>query len=144
MILVHIAVLFIATFDGAAEYRDVLHQVKMVTIAIFVVEYLLRIWTAEFLYPNKNKARAVLCFIFSFDGIVDLCTILQFSCLYGFIAFRLLRVVRIFRLFAEVHGVLTVFHSSDDTLRIEVNVHHGIPDAVFLVPVSPYFTVNQG
>lgn len=99
VILVHIAVLFIATFDGAAEYRDVLHQLKMVTITIFVVEYLLRIWTAEFLYPNKSKARAVLRFIFSFDGIVDLCTILQFSCLYGFIAFRLLRVVRIFRLF---------------------------------------------
>ena len=71
----------------------------MVTIIIFVVEYVLRIWTAEYLYPNKTKARAVLRFIFSFDGIVDLCTILQFPFLYGFIAFRLLRVVRIFRLF---------------------------------------------
>lgn len=99
VILVHIAVLFIATFDVSAAYMDGLHTIKMVTIIIFAVEYVLRIWTAEYLYPNKTKARAVLRFIFSFDGIVDLCTILQFPFLYGFIAFRLLRVVRIFRLF---------------------------------------------
>lgn len=39
VILVHIAVLFIATFDAAAAYMDGLHTIKMVTIIIFVVEY---------------------------------------------------------------------------------------------------------
>jgi voltage-gated potassium channel len=40
-----------------------------------------------------------LKFLVSFDGIVDLCTILPFFFLSGFIAFRMLRVVRIFHLF---------------------------------------------
>ena len=41
----------------------------------------------------------MLKFLVSFDGIVDLCTILPFFFLSGFIALRMLRVVRIFHLF---------------------------------------------
>ena len=98
-IFVNIAVLFIETFDAAAAYSGFLHAIEMITILIFGVEYLLRIWTAEYLYPGKSKGQAVLRFLVSFDGIVDLCTILPFFFLSGFIAFRMLRVVRILHLF---------------------------------------------
>ena len=99
VIFANIAVLFIETFDAAAEYASVLRMVEMVTIMIFGIEYLLRIWTAEYLYPEKTRVKAVLRFLVSFDGIVDLCTILPFFFLSGFIALRMLRVVRIFHLF---------------------------------------------
>lgn len=98
-IVVNIAVLFLETFDAAAEYLSVLRLIELVTIIIFGIEYLLRIWTAEYLYPDKSKGKAVLRFLVSFDGIVDLCTILPFFFLSGFIAFRMLRVVRILHLF---------------------------------------------
>nr|MCR4952008.1 ion transporter [Solobacterium sp.] len=42
---------------------------------------------------------AVVRFLFSFDGIVELLTILPFYYLSGFVVFRMLRVVRIFHLF---------------------------------------------
>ena len=99
VIFVNIAVLFIETFDEVKEYLEVLHTVEMVTIFIFGIEYLLRIWTAEYLYPEKSRGKAVLHFLISFNGIVDLCTILPFFFLSGFIALRMLRVVRIFHLF---------------------------------------------
>lgn len=98
-ILANIAVLFIETFDEAAGYSGILHAIEVITISIFGIEYLLRIWTAEYLYPDKNKGKAVLRFLVSFDGIVDLCTILPFFFLSGFVAFRMLRVVRILHLF---------------------------------------------
>ncbi|MCH5255173.1 MAG: ion transporter, partial [Lachnospiraceae bacterium] len=98
-IVVNIAVLFLETFDAAAEYLSVLRMIELITIIIFGIEYLLRIWTAEYLYPDKSKGKAVLRFLVSFDGIVDLCTILPFFFLSGFIAFRMLRVVRILHLF---------------------------------------------
>ena len=63
------------------------------------MEYALRIWTAEYLYPDLDRRKAVLRFFVSFDGIIDLLTILPFFFLYGFAAFRMLRVVRIFHLF---------------------------------------------
>lgn len=99
VILVNIAVLFLETFDAAKAYSRVLYTVELITIIIFGIEYLLRIWTAEYLYPDRSKGRAVLRFLVSFEGIVDLCTILPFFFLTGFIVFRMLRVVRIFHLF---------------------------------------------
>ena len=99
-IVLNIAVLFLDTFDGLSAYDSIFRVVEIVTILIFCVEYALRIWTADLLYPEeKKKSRAILKFIFSFDGLVDLLTILPFFFLSGMGAVRFLRVARIFHLF---------------------------------------------
>lgn len=99
VILLNIAVLFMGTFDELHCYAAVFKWVEVVTVFIFCIEYALRIWTAEYLYPDKSRAKAIRRFLISFDGIVDLMTILPFFFLSGFVAFRMLRVVRIFHLF---------------------------------------------
>lgn len=99
IISLNILVLILETFNLPAELLKVLHIIEIVTIALFGIEYLLRIWTAEFLYPNVSRGKAILKFLFSYDGIVDLLTILPAFFLSGFSAFRMLRVVRIFHLF---------------------------------------------
>ena len=98
-IVVNISVLFLSTFEELDAYTGVFDVLEAVTIAIFIVEYILRIWTADFLYPDKTRGRAIGRFLVSFDGIVELFTILPFFFLSGFVVFRLLRVVRIFHLF---------------------------------------------
>ncbi|MBQ6679111.1 MAG: ion transporter [Lachnospiraceae bacterium] len=99
-IVLNIAVLILDTFDQLSAYDGVFRTVEIVTILIFCVEYALRIWTADLLYPEeKKKSRAILKFIFSFDGLVDLLTILPFFFLSGMGAVRFLRVARIFHLF---------------------------------------------
>ncbi len=109
VILANIAVLFMETFDSLKQYETVFKGIETVTVAIFCVEYFLRIWTAEFLYPGKSKGKAVFQFIFSFDGMVDLLTILPFFFLSGFVVFRMLRVVRIFHLF-RINAYYDSFH----------------------------------
>ena len=99
VILANIAVLFLGTFDELRHYAPLFKWVEVITVLIFSVEYALRIWTAEYLYPDESRAKAVRRFLISFDGIVDLLTILPFFFLAGFVAFRMLRVVRIFHLF---------------------------------------------
>lgn len=99
VIVANISVLFLETFDELADYTSIFRIIEIVTISIFAIEYLLRIWTAGYLYPDKTKGKAVLRFLVSFDGIVDLCTILPFFFLSGFVALRMLRVVRILHLF---------------------------------------------
>ena len=98
-IVVNISVLFLSTFEEIDAYTGVFDVLEAVTIAIFVVEYGLRIWTADYLYPDRTRGRAIGRFLVSFDGIVELFTILPFFFLSGFVVFRLLRVVRIFHLF---------------------------------------------
>ena len=98
-IVANISVLFLETFQETARYSGFLRAIEIITVILFGIEYLLRIWTAEYLYPRRGKVKASLRFLVSFDGIVDLCTILPFFFLSGFIALRMLRVVRILHLF---------------------------------------------
>lgn len=98
-IVLNIFALVMSTFEEFSAYHEVFDVIEAITICIFCIEYSLRIWTAEYLYPDLDRPKAVLKFILSFDGIIDLLTILPFFFLYGFAAFRMLRVVRIFHLF---------------------------------------------
>ena len=99
VIIINILVMVLETYSNLSSYFPFLDAVALVTIIIFCIEYALRIWTADLLYPEVSKRKAVLKFLVSYDGIVDLFTILPFFFLSGFIVFRILRVIRIFHLF---------------------------------------------
>ena len=99
VICANILVTFLQTFDELATLFPVFHLIEVITILIFCVEYILRIWTADYLYPDKSEFRSRLRFLISFDGIIDLLTILPFFFLSGMVIFRMLRVARIFHLF---------------------------------------------
>ena len=98
-IVCNILVTFLQTFDQLASFSGQFSVVKAVTVFIFCIEYALRIWTANYLYPGMSKSKATIRFLVSFDGIVDLFTIIPAFFLSGFVIFRMLRVARIFHLF---------------------------------------------
>ncbi len=97
-ILLNILSLILLTFEPLSRFFPFFRGVEYVTIFIFCLEYAARIWTSEYLYGEKG-IRSVIRFMLSFDGIIDLLTILPLFFLGGFIAFRFLRVARIFHLF---------------------------------------------
>lgn len=99
VIILNILTMFLETFDELSGFMGLMEAIEFVTMIIFCIEYALRIWTADLLYPELSKGKAVGRFLISFDGVVDLLTILPFFYLSGFIVFRMLRVVRIFHLF---------------------------------------------
>lgn len=98
-IFVNIAVTFMMTFDALTVCHKVFKIIEIVTLSLFAIEYILRIYTAEFLYPNLSRGKAALRFMVSFEGVVDLFTIIPFAALSGFVVFKLLRVIRLFNLF---------------------------------------------
>lgn len=98
-IFANIVVTFMETFQELAFLSTWFRVIEVITISIFCVEYIFRIWTAGYLYPEISLCRARLHFLISFDGIIDLLTIVPASFLSGFVIFRMLRVARIFHLF---------------------------------------------
>lgn len=103
VIFTNLCVTLFYTFDESEQFLSVLQTIELVTILIFTVEYILRIWTSDMLYPGVPKWQAVLKYMFSFYGLIDLLTFfpyyLPFVFPAGIVAFRMLRVIRIFRLF---------------------------------------------
>lgn len=99
IIVGNIIVTFLETFDQLASFSGLFKILEAVTVFVFCVEYILRIWTANYLYPEVTAGHARFKFLISFDGIVDLLTIIPAFFLSGFVIFRMLRVARIFHLF---------------------------------------------
>ncbi len=102
-IFLNLFVTLFETFDESLPYLPILKAIELITTIIFVIEYVLRLWTADFLYPEKKRRKAIFTFVFSFFGIVDFFTFfpyfLPFMFPKGIVAFRIFRVIRIFRLF---------------------------------------------
>lgn len=86
-----------------AKYGPLLHGIEAVTVFFFAVDYALRLFTANNLYPDLPEGQSLLRYVFSFAGIVDLLSFLPYYLPFffpaGAVVFRLFRVVRIFRLF---------------------------------------------
>lgn len=99
VILTNIVVLFLNTFPELGRFHSLFQTIEYITVGIFIIEYLLRLWTAEFLFAHQSKVNAAFSFAVTPDGIIELLTILPFFFLSGFVVFRMLRVVRIFQLF---------------------------------------------
>lgn len=103
-IVVNLAASVLYTFqDLQAAWGGVILSVEAVTVAFFAVDYCLRLWTARFLFPRQPEYKAVLKYMVSFSGLVDLLSFLPYYLPIffpaGAVAFRMFRVVRIFRLF---------------------------------------------
>lgn len=112
VILTSISVTFLQTFESMRSYSALLNAIELVTIIIFIAEYLLRLWTGDLLYPGEKGLRAAGKFVMSFYGIVDLLTIISyFGPLFfnGIVALRMIRVFRIMRLF-RINQSSDAFH----------------------------------
>lgn len=135
VILANISVTFLQTFEEAAGYAEMINVVELVTMVIFLVEYILRIWTADCLYPEKTYPKAIISFALSFYGIVDLLTILPYFCPFfipsGAVAFRMLRVARILHLF-RINSRYDAFNVITEVIKDKRNA---LVSSIFLVTV---------
>ncbi len=79
VILASVAIVIVETFikEGTTAYT-VLFTVEVVFTCLFAIEYVLRVWTAEFEYPDLDSEHAKTQYIFSFMAIMDLLSILPF------------------------------------------------------------------
>ena len=101
-ILVSIFTTICLTFNELERWGTVLHSIETVTMICFTVELVLRLWTADFLF-NCGRIASATKYAISFNGIVEILSIVPFYLPMvfptGIIVFRMLRVIRVLRLF---------------------------------------------
>ena len=99
LVLLSCTAVIIELFPIDNALRSGLEVFEYVTVGLFILEYLLRLWTCEYLYPEcENKLAAVKEYITSFDSLIDLLSI--FSILFNQIPKELaiLRLIKLLKL----------------------------------------------
>lgn len=104
LIILNVIMVIVDTFDNLSDtVRNLLSAGENISLAIFTVEYVLRLWTSDLLKQSIMPLRARLRFALSFMAIIDLLSILPFYLPYIFPfdlrALRLLRLIRLLRIF---------------------------------------------
>lgn len=99
MVLIVLSVLSIIleSFSTLQEkYASWFTAFEWVTVIIFTLEYIARIWTADLLYPDSKHP--YLKYVFSFMAIIDLLAILPFYLPFIAADLRFLRLLRLLRM----------------------------------------------
>lgn len=99
MALIALSVLSIVleSFESLAQrYTVAFTMFEAFSVLVFTVEYALRIWTADLLFPESRRPR--LRYICSFMAIVDLVAILPFFLPFVSADMRFLRMFRFLRI----------------------------------------------
>lgn len=105
LIFASVIIVFAATFDLPSRVLWILAVLEGVASFVFTIEYVLRIVTADFLYPKSGAIMSRIKYVMSAMAIIDLVSILPFllpmflpGTMLGLRAFRLVRLFRIFKL----------------------------------------------
>ena len=111
VIILSAIVMFAETFNNISpEGKRIINIVEIVVVIMFTIEYILRVYTADILYPNKNPVTSRLKYIFSFIAITDLLAFLPFYLSIAFkVDLRVFRFVRVLRIF----GILKIHRFTD-------------------------------
>lgn len=135
-IVINIAVSILYTYSSVREqYGSILKIVELSTVIFFAVDYILRLLTVQFMYPRIKTGKALLKYVISFGGIVDLLSFMPYFMPAffpsGTVAFRMIRIIRIFRLFR--------INAYDDSLSVIKEVLSGkkqqLISSVFIIVI---------
>lgn len=100
LITINVFLVILETFDMPSALTAIFNAIETISVIIFSMEYLLRIWVADYSRPKDGKVISRIRHIFSFMAIIDLLAILPFYLPFLIrIDLRVLRMFRLFRLF---------------------------------------------
>ncbi len=104
LILLNVGLMIASTFENLpAGLRSFNHALQAASCVVFTAEYLLRLWTADLMFPKLPAWRARLRYSRSFMGLVDGLAILPFFVPhlipFSLIELRLIRALNLLHIF---------------------------------------------
>jgi len=120
LIIVNLILIIAETFPMSQRLHDVFNAVEIFTVIVFTLEYALRLWTADLMFPALSPAKARVRFLFTFMALIDLFSILPFYIPFvfspDFLVLRALRIIRLLRLF-KINRVTSTFSTIGEVFR---------------------------
>ncbi|QIK70624.1 ion transporter [Erysipelothrix sp. HDW6C] len=98
LVIISVIVAFLNTFEISTEFKSLLNGTETVFVILFTIEYILRLWTAELIYPDLSPTKARLKYARSGMALIDLFSILPFYLPFFGISVGTLKVIKLVRL----------------------------------------------
>lgn len=123
LILLNVVAVILESYESINDdYGTWLRGFEYFSVVVFSIEYLLRLWTASLQYPHLPAWRAVLKFMFSTFGLIDLLAVLPFYLPFFFkldLRFmrmlRMVRLLRVLKLSRHSRSLLVIRHVLKET-----------------------------
>ena len=120
--------IFLTTFNGFSErHQTLLNVIDWITQIFFTIEVTLRIWNADMLDPKYKGFKGRIRYCFSFYGFIDFISTYPFFLnlivpipYTLFKAFRVARLLRIFRYMPSFHLLSSALKSKKDELVVSL------------------------
>ena len=84
LILMNVVIVIAQTFSVPKAWQQVFNVIEVVSVLIFTVEYALRIWTSDLMYPQSSAAKARIRYVFTPMALVDLLVIIPLYFRFSF------------------------------------------------------------
>jgi len=121
LICANVLLVILDTFQGfSAQTLAAFRTIETVSVIIFSVEYIIRLWTAPLIFPELSPLKARLKYAFSFMALVDILAILPFYVPFIIpVDLRVLRMVRLLRLLRilKVNRYTNALYAVGDVMR---------------------------
>ncbi len=100
LIIINVIAIILESYNGIYDqYHLFFTYLEFFSIIFFTIEYVIRVWIADMIYPELSATKARLKYMTSFMGLIDLISILPFYLPFILkIDLRIVRVLRLFRL----------------------------------------------
>jgi voltage-gated potassium channel len=101
LIVLSVVAVVIESFESlATDYDTWFRLFEVITVLVFTIEYLLRLWTADIRFPDVKGFRARVRYVFTFMALIDLFSVLPFYLPFLLpVDLRFLRILRLTRMF---------------------------------------------
>ena len=120
LILLNVIAILAGSIEGIRpELHDELHIFEIVSVIIFTIEYLLRVWSCVESRKYKHPVKGRIKFMLTPIALIDLLAILPFYLIFVDSDLRMLRMVRMLKILRYSHGFKSIgraFYSKREEL----------------------------
>jgi voltage-gated potassium channel len=104
LIFINVAAVFLNTFDDIRILIEPYYSIiNTISIIVFTIEYILRVWTASITFPNLSFIKSRLKYYFTAKALIDFLVLFSFYLpLLFFTNIDILRTLRLFRIFSLI------------------------------------------
>ena len=98
-IVLNVLIIILDTFDNIRPHIEFLYAyIEKISIVLFTVEYILRLWTSKYVYSHLPPKQATIKYFFSLKALIDLIALVPYYLLFTRVNLQMLRLFRLVRI----------------------------------------------